>query len=194
MAAGAGGGPLIVVVKILVGVALLVVLVVAVVAILAALQPSEFRVTRSATIAAPAATVFAQVNDLHNWEAWSPWAKLDPAVKNTFEGTPAGTGAVFAWSGNSKVGEGRMTIVESRPSELVRIKLEFMRPFAATNTAEFSFKPDGGQTVVTWSMYGHNNFVGRAIFLFVNMDKTLGGEFEKGLASMRSVAEAAAKT
>jgi hypothetical protein len=181
------------VVKILVGLAALVVLVVAVVAVLAALQPSEFRITRTASIAAPAATVFAQVNDFHNWEAWSPWAKLDPAVRNTFAGAPAGTGAAFAWSGNRKVGEGRMTIVESRPSELVRIKLEFVKPFAATNTAEFAFKPEGGQTAVTWSMYGHNNFVARAIFLFVSMDKTLGGEFEKGLASMKSVAETAAK-
>ena len=182
------------IVKILVGLALLVVLVVAVVAILAAFQPSEFRVTRTTTMAAPPAAVFAQVNDFHNWEAWSPWAKLDPAAKNSFEGAPAGTGAAFAWSGNGKVGEGRMTIVESRPSELVRIKLEFVRPFAATNTAEFAFKPEGGRTAVTWSMYGHNNFVAKAICLFVNMDKTLGGEFEKGLASMRSVAEAAAKS
>jgi uncharacterized protein YndB with AHSA1/START domain len=171
-------------VKILIGIAAVVGLAVAVVAVLAALQPSEFQVTRSATIAAPAPTVFAQVNDFHNWQAWSPWAKLDPAVKNSYEGAPAGTGAVFAWAGNGKVGEGRMTIVESRPNELVRMKLEFMKPFAATNTAEFAFKPEGEGTAVTWSMYGHNNFAGRAIFLFVNMDKTLGGEFEKGLASM----------
>jgi|SRR6267142_301942 len=181
------------VLKILLGVVVLVVLVVAVVAILAAFQPSEFRIARTATIAAPAATVFAQVNDFHKWEAWSPWAKLDPTARNTFEGAPAGTGAAFAWSGNGKVGEGRMTITESRPGELVRIRLEFVRPFAATNTAEFTFKPEGERTAVTWSMYGHSNFVSRAIFLFVSMDKTLGGEFEKGLASMRSVAEAAAK-
>ena len=107
-------------VKILIGIAAAVGLAVAVVAVLAALQPSEFRVTRSATIAAPAPTVFAQVNDFHNWQAWSPWAKLDPTVKNSYEGAPAGTGAVFAWAGNSKVGEGRMTIVESRPFSSAR--------------------------------------------------------------------------
>jgi uncharacterized protein YndB with AHSA1/START domain len=176
-------------VKILVGLAALVVLLVVVVA----LQPSEFRITRTATVAAPASAVFAHVNDFHKWEAWSPWAKLDPAARNTFEGAPAGTGAVFAWAGNSKVGEGRMTITESRPNELVRIKLEFMRPFAATNTAEFRFKPEGDRTAVTWSMYGHNNFIGKAVCLVMNMDKTLGGEFDKGLAAMKSVAEAAAK-
>jgi uncharacterized protein YndB with AHSA1/START domain len=178
-----------VLVKILIGLAALVVLLVVVVA----LQPSEFRITRTATVAAPASTVFAQVNDFHKWEAWSPWTKLDPAARNTFDGAPAGSGAVFGWSGNSKVGEGRMTITESRPNELVRIKLEFMKPFAATNTAEFTFKPEGDRTAVTWSMYGHNNFVGKAVCLVMNMDKTLGGEFDKGLAAMKSVAEAAAR-
>ena len=180
-------------IKILIGVAAAVVLVVGVLAAIVALQPSEFRIERSATIAAPAPAVFAQVNDFHNWEAWSPWAKLDPAAKSSFEGAPAGKGAAFAWAGNSKVGEGRMTITESRPSELVRIKLEFVKPFAATNTAEFTFKPAGDRTAVTWSMFGHNNFISRTVFLFVNMDKALGGEFEKGLASMKSVAEASAR-
>ena len=176
-------------VKILIGLAVLVVLLVVVVA----LQPSEFRITRTTTVAAPASTLFAQVNEFHKWEAWSPWAKLDPAVRNTFEGAPAGAGAVFAWAGNSKVGEGRMTIVESRPNELVRIKLEFLKPFAATNAAEFTFKPERDRTQVTWSMFGRNNFVGKAVCLVMNMDKTLGGEFDKGLAAMKSVAEAAAR-
>lgn len=179
--------------KILIGAAVVILLAVGVLAVIVALQPSEFRIERSATIAAPPPAVFAQVNDFHNWEAWSPWAKLDPAAKNSFEGAPAGQGAVFAWAGNSKVGEGRMTITDSRPSELVRIKLEFLKPFAATNTAEFTFKPAGDRTTVTWSMFGHNNFVSRAVFLFVNMDKALGSEFEKGLASMKSAAEASAK-
>jgi uncharacterized protein YndB with AHSA1/START domain len=176
-------------VKILIGLAALVVLLVVVVA----LQPSEFRITRTATVAAPPSAVFAQVNDFHKWEAWSPWAKLDPAARNTFDGAPAGPGAVFAWAGNSQVGEGRMTITESRPNELVRIKLEFMKPFAATNTAEFTFTPDGERTAVTWSMFGHNNFIGKAVCLVMNMDKTLGGEFDKGLAAMKAVAEAAAR-
>jgi len=179
--------------KILLGVAAAGALVVVVLALIVAMQPSEFRIERSAVIAAPAPAVFAQVDDFHNWEAWSPWAKLDPAAKNSFEGAPAGKGAAFSWAGNNKVGEGRMTITESRPNELIRIKLEFLKPFDATNTAEFTFRPEGERTAVTWSMYGHNNFISRAVFLFVNMDKALGGEFEKGLASMKSAAEASAK-
>jgi uncharacterized protein YndB with AHSA1/START domain len=179
--------------KILLGIAAAVVLVVVVLAVIVAMQPSEFRIERSAVIAAPAPAVFAQVNDFHNWEAWSPWAKLDPAAKNSFEGAPAGKGAAYSWAGNNKVGEGRMTITESRPNELIRIKLEFLKPFEAINTAEFTFRPEGERTAVTWSMYGHNNFISRAVFLFVNMDTALGGEFEKGLASMKSAAEASAK-
>jgi hypothetical protein len=175
--------------KILIAVAIIAVVFVIVVA----LQPADFRIVRSANMAAPAPAVFAQVNDFHNWEAWSPWAKLDPAAKSTFEGPPAGTGAIFRWAGNSEVGEGSMTITDSRPSELIRIKLEFLRPFAATNTAEFAFKPEGNQTVVTWSMEGQNNFIAKAFCLFMNMDKMVGDQFEKGLASMKSVVEGAAK-
>lgn len=157
------------------------------------LQPPDFRIQRTATINAAPADVFAQVNNFHPWEAWSPWAKLDPAAKSTFEGPAAGVGAIFTWSGNNKVGEGRMTIEESRPSELIRIKLEFLRPFKATNTAEFTFKPEGSQTVVNWSMFGKYNFMSKAFCLFMNMDKMVGGDFEKGLANMKAVVEGASK-
>jgi len=144
-------------------------------------------------MAAPPATVFAQVNDFHKWEAWNPWAKIDPAMKETYEGAPAGVGAVYTWAGNNEVGTGRMTISESRPGELVRIKMEFLKPFAATHTAEFAFKPEGDGTAVTWSMFGKNDFLAKAMCLFMDMDKMGGGMFEKGLADMKAVAEAAPK-
>src|SRR5262249_2693440 len=160
-----------------------------VLAVVVGLQPSEFRIARSATISAPPAAVFARVNDFHNWDDWSPWAKLDPACKVTFDGAQAGTGAVFAWSGNNEVGEGRMTITESRPNELVRIKLDFIKPFESTATSEFAFKPEGEQTVVTWTMYGENNYLAKAFCLFMNMDRMLGAEFDKGLARMKAVTE-----
>jgi hypothetical protein len=162
-------------------------------AVVVALQPSDFRVVRSAAIPAPAAAVFSQVNDFHKWEAWSPWAKKDPAAKNSFEGAPSGTGAVFSWAGNREVGEGRMTLTESRPPDLIRIRLDFVKPFAGTNITEFTFRPEGNQTVVTWSMSGKNNFIARALCLFMNMDKMVGGEFEKGLENLKSVTEVAAK-
>ncbi len=173
--------------KILIALAVIVIVFVVIVA----LQPSEFRVARTATFSAPPPLVFDQVNDFHKWEAWSPWAKLDPAAKNSFEGPSAGIGAIFKWSGNNEVGEGSMTITESRPSDLIEIKLDFTKPFEATNTTEFTFKPEGNQTMVTWSMFGTNNFIAKAFCLFNSMDKMIGGQFEKGLAQMKSVAESA---
>ncbi|HSL48718.1 MAG TPA: SRPBCC family protein [Candidatus Deferrimicrobiaceae bacterium] len=173
--------------KIFIGLAVIVVVLVVVVA----LRPSEFRVERAATIAAPPPVVFAQVNDFRKWDAWSPYARRDPAMKKSFEGAPAGVGAVYTWSGNHEVGEGRTTIIEIRPHDLIRIKLEFVRPFAATNTAEFTFRPEGERTAVTWSLAGRNSFMGKAVGLFMNTDRMVGGDFEKGLAQMKSVVEAA---
>jgi len=154
-----------------------------------ATRPGEFQVARSATFAAPAPAVFAQVNELRKWEAWSPWAKKDPQMKQTYAGPAAGAGAVTSWVGNKDVGEGRMTIVESRPAELVRFKLEFFKPFAATNSAEFTFKEQGGRTAVSWSMSGQNNFVGKAMSVVFDFDKMIGADFEAGLASMKTIVE-----
>jgi Polyketide cyclase / dehydrase and lipid transport len=175
--------------KILIALAVII----AIFAGIVAMQPAEFRIVRSATIAAPAAVVFAQVNDFHNWQAWSPWAKLDPAAKNTFEGPAAGTGAIFKWSGNNQVGEGAMTLTDSHPNDMIKIKLDFVRPMVNTNVVEFTFKPEGDQTRVTWDMTGRNNFVGKAFCLFMNMDKLVGAQFESGLAQMKAIAEAEAK-
>ncbi|HEU5176033.1 MAG TPA: SRPBCC family protein [Burkholderiales bacterium] len=158
--------------------------------IVVAMQPSDFRIERSATMRAPAPAAFAQVNDFQNWRAWSPWEKVDPALKRQYDGPRAGTGAVYAWQGNKDVGEGRMTITDSKPAELVRIKLEFFKPFAATNQAEFRFKPASTDTTaVTWTMTGQNNFLSKAICLFVDMDKMVGGMFEQGLNQMKTVVE-----
>jgi hypothetical protein len=161
-------------------------------AIVVALQPAQFRVERTATIAAPAPIVFTQVNDFHNWQAWSPWAKLDPAMQVTYEGAPSGTGAVYRWVGNKQVGEGSATIIESRPNELVRIQLDFVKPITATDIAEFDLEPAGDQVAVTWSLSGENNFLCKAVNLVMNMDRMLGAMFEQGLADMKARAEAEA--
>jgi carbon monoxide dehydrogenase subunit G len=113
-------------------------------------------------------------------------------MEQTYEGPAAGQGAKYSWVGNKNVGEGRMTIEESRPNERIRIKLDFLKPFAATNTAEFTFKPQGEGTEITWSMHGDNNFMAKAIGLFMDMDKMIGGNFEQGLADIKSIAETAA--
>lgn len=175
--------------KILIG----LLLIIGVFAIIVQLQPADFRIERSIIISGFPEPIFNQVNDFHKWEAWSPWAKLDPNAKNSYEGQPSGSGAIFKWAGNNEVGEGSMTIVESRPNELIKIKLEFLKPFKATNTAEFTFEDDGAEegrkTTVTWVMTGKNNFMAKAFGLFVDCDKMIGTMFEKGLAQMKHIVE-----
>ena len=153
------------------------VVIVTVFAAIVARQPADFRIERSITITAPAEAVYEQVNDFHKWAAWSPWEKLDPTMQRTYEGASAGFGAIYSWTGNKAVGAGRMTLTETHPPLSLMIKLEFLKPFKATNMAEFTFKPDGNQTRVTWAMTGRNNFISRAFCMFINMDKMVGGDF-----------------
>lgn len=155
-----------------------------------AMLPAEFRIERSATIAASPEQVFPHINDLRKWQAWSPWAKMDPNAKATFEGPEAGKGAIFNWAGNNQVGEGRMTIIDSRPNEAVQIKLDFLKPWPASNIADFTLVPDGEQTKVTWAMSGQQGFIEKAVCVFMNMDRMVGGEFEKGLANLNAVVAA----
>jgi uncharacterized protein YndB with AHSA1/START domain len=164
--------------------------VVAVFVVVVALLPSDFRIERSAAIAAPPEAVFAHVNDFRKWQEWSPWAKLDPDAKATFDGPDSGVGAKFLWVGNDDVGEGHMTITASQPSETIELDLVFIKPYESSAKTVFSFAPKGEETVVHWTMMGKNGFVERAICLFINMDDMVGGDFEKGLANLKSIVEA----
>ena len=171
----------------------LLVLVIAVVGVLAvaATKPDHYHVERSATISAAPAVVFTQVNDFHRWDAWSPWEKLDPAMKRTFTGPESGKDASYAWVGNDKVGEWRMTIVESQPGARVDIRLEFIKPWTETCQAAFALAPEGEATKVTWGMDGTHNYVSKIFCVFMDMDKMIGTDFEKGLAQLKTVAESA---
>ena len=174
--------------KILIALAVIAVVLGAFAAVVA-MQPSDLHISRSASIEAPPSEVFAVVNNFHNWEDWSPWVKRDPNAKNTYEGPNEGVGAIFKWSGNDEVGEGMMTLTESQPSDRVGIKLEFIRPFPDTADVEFTFKPDGDRTVVTWAMDGEQRFIEKAICMFMDMDEMVGGDFDEGLANLKSVVE-----
>lgn len=166
---------------------LIVILALALVAV--SMQPSQFAVSRSILIDAARADVFPHVNNLHKWESWSPWAKLDPNAKSEFEGAEEGIGALMRWDGNKDVGQGSMEIIESIPAEFIKFQLVFLKPMAATNYATFRFDVENDMTKVTWTMTGHNNFVGKAVGLIMNCDKMVGGYFEKGLSSLKAVAE-----
>lgn len=149
---------------------------------------TSFRVARSTSVKAPPEKAHALVADFHEWAFWSPWEKLDPAMKKTYGGAPKGKGAAYEWDGNGKVGKGRMEIVEAAP-ERIAIKLDFFRPFEAHNVAEFSFEPEGGGAKVSWAMTGPLTFMGKVIHQFSSMDAMVGKDFEAGLAQLKAAAE-----
>ena len=173
--------------KILIG----TVVVIAAFLIFVATRPTDFRVERSATIAAPAQALFEQVNDHHKFNQWNPFLKLDPNVKNTYSGPDAGVGAVCSWDGNKDVGAGSATITESKPGELVRERMDWKRPMEGIATVDFTFKPQGDKTVVTWAMYGKNGFMGKLVSIFMDCDKMCGPPFEQGLADLGKIVTAA---
>lgn len=172
--------------KILIG----LVAVIAIFLIFVATRPADFRVERSATIAAPAQVLFEQVNDHHKFAVWNPFLKLDPNVKNTYSGPDSGVGAVCAWDGNKDIGAGSSTITESKPGELVRMRMDWIRPMEGVATVDFTFKPDGDKTTVTWAMYGKNNFLGKLVSVFMDCDKMCGPPFEQGLADLGKIVTA----
>jgi hypothetical protein len=157
--------------------------------VIVALQPSSLTVHRQTIIDAPPEVVFPLVNDFHQWRAWSPWEGKDPNLQRNFSGPASGNGAVYGWVGNKKVGEGRMTITESLSPSLIKILLEFIKPFPGICNTEFTFTAAPSGTNVSWTMTGRHNFIQKAFCMFMNMDKLIGGDFEEGLAKMKSAAE-----
>lgn len=145
---------------------------------------STYEVTRNAVIPAPAADIFPLVNSFREWTKWSPWESVDPGMDRSYSGSESGVGAKYAWSGNRRAGSGTMEIVESTEPQGIRIRLEFTKPFKAVNPTAFTFAPSGSGTRVTWTMTGENKGIGKLFALFMNMDKMVGTDFEKGLASL----------
>lgn len=152
-------------------------------------QPDRFRVERSITIAASADRIFLLVNDFHQWEAWSPWEKVDPTLKRTYTGASAGKGAAYGWEGNKDIGSGKMEITESTPHSKVVIHLHFLKPFEARNTVEFVLQPQGNNTLLTQAMYGPSSLISKIMGLVFSMEKMVGGKYEEGLASIKALAE-----
>jgi uncharacterized protein YndB with AHSA1/START domain len=165
--------------------------VVAVFAVIVATQPNSILIVRSQVIAAPPEAVFEHVNNFRQWEAWSPWAKLDPEAKNSFSGPESGPGAVFTWSGNDKVGEGQMEIKDSQPPSQLTIQLDFVRPYEDHSTVIFDFQPVKPGTNVTWTMKGEHNLISKIMCLFMDLDAMVGPDFERGLTSLKTIVESA---
>lgn len=157
--------------------------------VLVMMQPSDFRIERSLVVNATAETIYPLVNNQEAMQRWSPWAKLDPDAKMTRQGPAEGIGSVVRWEGNMQVGVGTSTLTESRPNEFVQFRLDFEKPFPSSSVAEFTFVPQGEATQVTWAMYGHNDFIGKAVSLVFNCEKMVGEQFEKGLTNLQGLVE-----
>jgi uncharacterized protein YndB with AHSA1/START domain len=170
-------------------VATVIVVVIAAILIFAATKPDVFRIQRSTTIAAPADKIFPHLVDYQRWSAWSPYEKKDPAMKRTFSGPAAGPGAIYEWDGDKNVGKGRIEVTEVSPNARLAFNLDMLKPFEAHNKGEFTLEPQGNATVVTWAMHGPAPYFSKIMQVFCSMDRMVGGDFEKGLADLKAIAE-----
>ncbi len=166
-----------------------IIIVIAAILIYAASRPNKFRIERTTLMAASPEAIFAQINSFHAWEAWSPWEKIDPAVKRTYSGADAGVGAKYGWAGNKELGVGSMEIIESKPHTFIKLDIDFRAPFAAHNTIEFTLEPQGSSTKVTHAMYGPSPFIAKLFGLIMNMDNMVGTKFEEGFAAIKLIVE-----
>jgi len=169
---------------------IVIAVIIALVLLVAANRPDAFRIERKITIKAPPEQLFPLVNDFHRWKSWSPWEKMDPAMNRTYSGNQSGVGAIYEWLGNKKVGRGRMEIAEASENKRLFILLEFIKPFAAKNTAEFTFQQQGDETLIVWAMEGKQPLMAKVMCLFMDMDKMVGKDFEEGLQNLKRIATA----
>jgi uncharacterized protein YndB with AHSA1/START domain len=164
-------------------------IIVAVILVIAGTKPNTFQIERQLDINATPDKIFTLINDFHQWSLWSPWEQLDPDMKRTYSGAAAGQGAVYEWTGNKKVGAGRMEILSTTPPTTVTIKLDFIKPVEGHNTTVLNMTPAGDQTNVRWEMHGPNTMMGKIMSVFISMDKMVGKDFERGLANLKAAVE-----
>jgi hypothetical protein len=169
-------------------IAVVVAVLIAGVLVFAATKPDTFRVQRSASIKAPPEKIAAVLGDFHAWQAWSPWEKMDPAMKRSYSGAEKGKGAAYAWEGNGKVGQGRMEITDAAASR-VALNLDFIKPFEAHNKVVFTLTPKGDATEVNWAMQGPVPYMAKIVHVFMDMDSMVGKDFEAGLANLKTITE-----
>ena len=172
-------------------IALALAAVIAIVVLLAARKPDTFTIRRSASIAAPPERLFPLIADLKAMNTWNPFVEPDPAIKIAYSGPEMGKGASHTWSGNRNVGEGSITVTEAVSPRAVAMRLVMLKPMKADNKVEFTLQPQGAGTLVTWAMSGRQPFMGKLVNVFIDCDKMVGKQFEKGLGKLKTIAEAA---
>lgn len=176
-------------IDILIYVAIAVVVVVAALVAYAATKPDMFRVQRSTGINAPAERIFPLIASLKSMNTWNPFVEPDTAIKISYSGPDSGKGAAHTWSGNGKVGEGRIEVTDAAPSSRVAMQLDMWKPMKARNAVEFTLAPNGKTTTVTWAMSGRQPLMAKLMTIFIDCDKMVGSQFEKGLGKLKAIAE-----
>ena len=155
-----------------------------------AMKPSDFRIERTAEIKAAPEAIFPLINDYRNFNRWNPFGFGDTKAVISYSGANSGVGAAYDWNSTGRAGAGSMIITNSAPSSRVNLDLNFSKPFVANNVVEFLLSPVGRTTTVSWTMSGRRPFFHKLMGTLFNMDKMVGGEFAKGLASLKALAEA----
>ncbi len=173
--------------KILVG----LVLVIGLLSVYVALQSSHFEITREMQMNASADRIFPYINNSRKANDWMPWKDSDPKVQMSYSGPEEGVGSISTWDSEGQMGTGKAEVVESIPNKSVKTQLTYTKPMEMSQLAEISLAPQANGTVVRWTVTGENTFIGRFVCMFMNMDKMVGGEFEKGLAKLKGMVEAA---
>jgi len=168
---------------------IVIVVLIAAILIFAATRPDTFRIQRATNITALPEKIFPLINDFHQWEPWSPWEKVDPALTRTYSGAASGKGAIYEWNGNKNIGQGHMEIIESSPASKIVLKIDFIKPFEAHNTVEFTLVAKGDSTTVTQAMYGPSPYISKLMGIFCSMEKIVGPKYEEGLANLKAIAE-----
>jgi hypothetical protein len=153
-----------------------------------ATQPDSFRVQRTASSDATPEKLVGILSDLRRGAEWSPYEKKDPAMKKTFSGPPSGPGATLSWDGNGDVGAGSLTVAEVTPAN-IKLNLAMTRPMNANNIVEYTFAPQGKGTSMTWAMYGPMPLISKVMCIFMDLDKMLGADMERGLKDLKALAE-----
>ncbi len=170
---------------------LVIVAMISLLLIYAGLKSPDYTVMRQITVNAPAEKVFPYLNNMKLADQWGPWKEIDPTVSMVLSGPEEGIGAKTSWAGARQMGTGSATIVESTAGSKVKILLEYTEPMAMVQNSEYLLEGTGDQSTVTWQVTGQNNFIGRVMGVFINVDQMVGGMFEKGLSNLKTLLEKA---
>ncbi len=161
--------------------------------IYAALKPATFLVAREISIKATPEVIFTHINNAKKANDWMPWKEIDQEAVMVELGPEEGVGSGSKWDSKGQMGTGQAVVIESVPNVKVVTQLTYTKPMEMSQLATVSLSPnESGDTNVRWEVTGENTFMGRLMCIFMDMDKIVGQQFEKGLNNLKRIVEEAA--